>query len=145
MTQIALLPTPQEHAFIRKQSGAFQIGCAGPSRRAVSGDMALVATAQDRTNDRRQKAERRTGDRDQPATCEHFRRIGFIGVPPLEQPPRFIDWCFACDEPGRAKRCLMAKRVSGHLCGEPDRSDDQREHHHDLANEYLCAGHGVPP
>ena len=107
--------------------------------------MALVATAQDRTNDRGQKSERRTGDRDQAATCEHFRRIGFIGVPPLEQPPGFIDWCLACNEPRRAERSLMAKRVSGNLCGQPDRANDQCEYHHDLANEYLCAGHGAPP
>src|SRR3546814_4414124 len=71
----------------------------------------------------------------------HFRRIGFVLVPPAEELPGPVDRRVERYCPRGTKLCLIAQHRSSPLSSRPQPQNDNGEYDENLADEQLGWGH----
>lgn len=134
MRLFAINPAECDTALV-EQSGSVDVLVRRPACRAIGGEVARLARAPQRAEDRRAAADEPAGRGDRTRLVEDDRRIGIESEPPREDRPGMIDRLPEGDEPGRAELGLVGERGRCPLRRGPDARDDDREHHEYLADE----------
>lgn len=112
-----------------------------PTRRAIGGEIARLARAPERPEDRSAAADKSASCRDCPRLVENDRRIRIEVIPPREDRPRMVDWLIEGDEPRRAEFWLIRKLCRRPLRCDPDTRDDDRKYNENLTDEQFGRGH----
>ena len=143
VAEIPVAEPPEEDARGMEQPGPLDLLPARPARRAVGGDEPVLPGAPQRADDGDDDARKSARRCDHAGLVEDRRRIGVVGVPPLEEAPGVIDRPGEDREPGQAEPRLVGELGRGPLGRHPQAADHHREDDQDLAEEELGGGH--PP
>src|SRR3546814_3765371 len=106
-----------------------------PAGRCIGGDSALLPGAPERASNGRGAAEKTAGTGQRSGLVEHFRRIGFVLVPPAEELPGPVDRRVERYCPRGTKLCLIAQHRSSPLSSRPQHQNDNGEYDENLAEE----------
>src|ERR1700730_17807015 len=140
MAQIPAAETAEEDTRRPEQPRRLDLSLRRPARGTVGGDHPALPRPPQRANNADGAARESAGCRDRARPIEHFRRVGVVGVPPLEEPPGVIDGNAEQREPWRAQPRLKPKLGGAPLRREPHTRDDDRKDNEDLADEDLGRG-----
>src|SRR5690606_19210449 len=102
MAKIASTERAEHDACVAMQSGAFDFAGACPAGRTIGGNVARLARAPQRAEDRCRAADKAAGTGEYARLVEDDRGVGIIVIPPAEQRPGMVDWHAAEPEPRQA-------------------------------------------
>ena len=143
VAEIPVAEPPEEDARGMEQPGSLDLLPAGPARRTVGGDQPILPRPPKRPDDRNDNTCEPARSRDHAGLVEDRRRIGVVGVPPLEEAPGVIDRPGEDPEPGQAEPRLVGELGRGPFGRYPQAANHDREDDQDLAEKELGRGH--PP
>ena len=145
MAEIAAGKHAEHDARIAMQPGALDLAGACPTRRTISGDVARLARAPQRSADRRRAADETAGAGQHAGLVEDDGGVGVIVIPPAEQRPGTVDRHGAEPEPGQSQFGLVGKHCCRPLRRGPHPRDHDREDDKNLADEQFGGRHVEAP